>query len=99
MLYVYKKSKLNWLLAFTLVGLKKKRQGCIFRMNHHIALTEMQPIIGEKTLVLCRVDITKFLMEEKVVKLKTELKLSVILIYFSDVSLNLDISPHSVIFH
>ena len=25
MFYVYKKSKLNWLLAFTLVGLKKKK--------------------------------------------------------------------------
>ena len=53
----------------------------------------MLPTIGGKILILCRADITKFLMEEKVVKLRTELQLSVILIYFSDVSLNLDISP------
>lgn len=62
-------------------------------MTHHIAFTEEVHTIGETNIILCRADITKFLMEEKVVQPVTELQLSMTLIYISVVSLNFDFLP------
>lgn len=83
----------NLIGAFFPIRRKKKTWLHLKDNTHHIAFTEEVHTIGETNIILCRADITKFLMEEKVVQPITELQLSMTLLYISVVSLNFDFLP------